>query len=425
MTTIAEREIGTFFGWRVVAGAFVLAAFGWGLGFYGPPIYLHAIRAARGWSLPLVSTAVTLHFVIGALVVANLPALYRRFGVAVVTKAGAALLALGICGWASATAPWQLLLATVPSGVGWAAMGAAAVNAIVAPWFVRARPAALSWAYNGASIGGVVFSPLWVMAVGALGFPAAAAAIGAVAFLTVWLLADLLLSRTPAQMGLTPDGDAPSAPRAASSAPPLADRSVWRDRKFLTLSAGMALGLFAQIGLIAHLYSLLVPALGTQPAGWAMGLATAAAIGGRTLVGWLMPAGADRRRVACASYALQIGGSLALVLAAGSSVPLLLAGVLLFGAGIGNATSLPPLIAQTEFASDDAPRVVALIVAVSQGTYAFAPAVFGLLRDLAPAGGATAVFVAAALLQALAIGALLMGRRRLRRSPHERSDMRG
>jgi MFS family permease len=425
MTTIAERETGTFFGWRVVAGAFVLAAFGWGLGFYGPPIYLHAIRAARGWSLPLVSTAVTLHFVIGALVVANLPALYRRFGVAVVTKAGAALLALGICGWASATAPWQLLLATVPSGVGWAAMGAAAVNAIVAPWFVRARPAALSWAYNGASIGGVVFSPLWVAAVGALGFPAAAAAIGAIAFLTVWLLADLLLSRTPAQMGLTPDGDAPSTPRVAASAPPLADRSVWRDRKFLTLSAGMALGLFAQIGLIAHLYSLLAPALGTQPAGWAMGLATAAAIGGRTLVGWLMPAGADRRFVACASYAVQIGGSVALVLAAGSSVPLLLAGVLLFGIGIGNATSLPPLIAQTEFASDDAPRVVALIVAVSQGTYAFAPAVFGLLRDLAPAGNGAAVFVAAALLQGLAIGAFLMGRRRLRRSPHERSDMRG
>ena len=37
---------------------------------------------------------------------------------------------------------------------------------------------------------------------------------------------------------------------------------LWRDPKFLTLSAGMALGLFAQIGLIAHLFSLLVPALG-------------------------------------------------------------------------------------------------------------------------------------------------------------------
>jgi hypothetical protein len=413
MTTIAEQRTDAFYGWRVAAGAFVLAVFGWGVGFYGPPVFLHAIRATRDWPVALVSTAVTAHFLIGALAAANLPALHRNYGIGPVTKAGAVLLAIGIVGWANAAAPWQLLLATVLSGTGWAVMSAAAINAIVSPWFVRTRPAALSFAYNGGSIGGVVFSPLWVAAIGALGFPAAAAAIGAVTVLAIWLLADLLLSRTPAQMGLAPDGDtALAAPSAVSSAPPLAGRSPWRDLRFLTLAAAMALGLFAQIGLIAHLFSLLAPALGTQAAGWAMGFATAAAIGGRTLVGWLMPDGADRRLVACLSYAMQIAGSLTFILAAGTYAPLLAAGVVLFGAGIGNATSLPPLIAQAEFASDDAPRVVALIVAQSQGTYAFAPAAFGLIRDLAPAGNGAAVFAAAALLQGLAIGAFLMGWRR-------------
>ena len=79
----------------------------------------------------------------------------------------------------------------------------------------------------------------------------------------------------------------------------------------------MAAGLFAQIGLIAHLFSLLVPALGAEAAGLAMGLATAMAIAGRSLVGWLMPAGADRRLVAAASYGVQIVGSLLFILAAG------------------------------------------------------------------------------------------------------------
>ena len=51
----------------------------------------------------------------------------------------------------------------------------------------------------------------------------------------------------------------------------------------------MALGLFAQIGLITHLFSLLVPALGAQRAALAMGLATGSAIAGRTLVGWVSP----------------------------------------------------------------------------------------------------------------------------------------
>ena len=71
----------------------------------------------------------------------------------------------------------------------------------------------------------------------------------------------------------------------------------------------MALGLFAQIGLIAHLFSLLVPALGAQCAGLDGRWPRSAAIAGRMLVGWLMPAGGDRRLIACASYVVQIAGS--------------------------------------------------------------------------------------------------------------------
>jgi hypothetical protein len=73
---------------------------------------------------------------------------------------------------------------------------------------------------------------------------------------------------------------------------------------------------------------------------------------------------------------------------------------------------LPPLIAQVEFASDDVQRVVALIVAVSQASYAFAPAAFGAIRALGPeAAGAMPFFVVAATIQLAAIAALALGRR--------------
>jgi len=148
--------VAKFYGWRIVGAAFVLAFFGWGLGFYGPPVYLHAVREARGFSLGVVSSAVTLHYLAGAIVVANVPALYRRFGLPVVTIAATVLLSVGVAGWATASEPWQLFAATVVSGAGWAAMGAVPVNTAVAPWFVRARPAALGTAYNGASFAGLI-----------------------------------------------------------------------------------------------------------------------------------------------------------------------------------------------------------------------------------------------------------------------------
>ena len=398
-----------FYGWRIVGAAFALAFFGWGLGFYGPPVYLHAVREARGFSLGIVSSAVTVHYLAGAIVVANVPALYRRFGLPAVTIAAAVLLSAGVVGWAVASEPWQLFAATLVSGAGWAAMGAVPVNAAVSPWFVRTRPAALGTAYNGASFAGLVFSPLWVTAIALMGFPLAAAIIGVATIASVTALALRYFGRTPQQMGLEPDGDAVGALVSVTSphARPLRGPALWRDFAFITLATGSSLSLFAQIGLITHLYSLLVPALGAEWAGLVMGVGTGAGMGGRMLVAWLMPADADRRLVACVSYTVQIVGTLLLIVAAGENIPLLLAGVLLFGVGIGNVTSMPPLIAQVEFVKDDVPRVVALNVAIGQATYSFAPAVFGFIRESAGAG---TVFLVAALIYVLAIGALLIGR---------------
>lgn len=398
-----------FFGWRVVWAAFVVAVFGWGVGFYGPPVFLFAVHEARGWSVALVSFAATTHFLLGALVVANLPALHRRIGVAGTTRLGGVLSALGVAGWALAAAPWQLFLATVISGAGWAMTGGAAINAMVAPWFVRRRPAALATAYNGASIGGVILSPLWVALIGGLGFPLAAALIGGAMALALWVLAGRFLAHGPAALGQQPDGDDAGAVAARPPSPhaPLHGRALWRNRRFLTLALGTSLGLFAQIGLIAHLFSLLVAPFGVQLAGFAAGLATACAIAGRTGMGWLMRPGTDRRVAASGNYGLQLAGSLTLLAAGGTEAALLLLGIALFGLGLGNATSLPPMIAQSDFAPADTARVVALVTASSQAVYAFAPAAFGLLRE---GFGAEALFLAAALVQLGAAGVLLSGR---------------
>src|SRR5260370_213265 len=83
------------------------------------------------------------------------------------------------------------------------------------------------------------------------------------------------------------------------------------------------------------------------------------------------PPSAGRRLLAGGGYMAHLAGSLVLICAAGTNVPLLLLGVVLFGIGFGNATSLPPLVAQSEFAERDMQRVVALIVGISQGIYAF------------------------------------------------------
>ena len=259
-----------FFGWSVAWAAFALAAFAWGIGFYGPSIFLHTLHTSRGWSISQISAAITFHFLLSALLIAYLPEIHRRFGIAGTTFGGAVLMGIGLIGWSGAWQPWQLFVAAVPSAAGWATTSGAALNAIVARWFERDRPKAIGLAFNGASVGGVVFVPLWVFLIDRFGFQIAALSVGATAAGVVAFLSARYFNPSPGSLGLAPDGDAASG-SVSKPRPRLSRSEIVRTPRFQTLSAAFALGLFAQIGLLAHLIVRLTPDVGVARAGMQLG----------------------------------------------------------------------------------------------------------------------------------------------------------
>ncbi len=157
--------------------------------------------------------------------------------------------------------------------------------------------------------------------------------------------------------------------------------------------------------MFAHLIARLEPDFGATVAAMAISLTTLCAVLGRTLLGWLLGE-RDRRLAAAANLLMQAVG--ALLLAFGDGVVPLAAGCVLFGLGAGNLTSLPPLIAQREFRPADVGTVVALVTAVNQAVFAFAPAIFGGLRDFT--GRYFVAFFAAAVLQTIAAATVTRGR---------------
>jgi len=380
-------------GWRVVWTAFVVGMFGFGVGFYGPAVYLPALHQARGWSISAISIAITAHYLVGASLIACLPEIWRRLGVGRVTIAGAVLAGAGAIAWASAQQAWQLVPALLLSGAGWAAMSGAALNAIVAPWFEANRPKAISTAFNGASIGGLLFTPLWTALIAGVGLSSAAFVVAAATVGIVCPLAWRYLRHEPAA----------AAPKAE---PPSSRRALLRQPRFVTISAAFALGLFAQLGLFAHLMARLEPDFGAATAALAVSLVTLCAVLGRSALGWLLGEH-DRRMAAAANLLMQMAGSL--LLAFGDGMVPLAAGCVLFGLGVGNLTSLPPLIAQREFRPADVGTVVALVIAINQAIFAFAPAILGTLRDYT--GNYVMAFLIAAAAQAVAAAIIVYGRR--------------
>jgi len=400
-----------FFGWKVVAAAFTTAVFSYGIGFYGPSVFLYALHEKQGWAVAAISAAITTHFLLSAAIVVFLADAHQRFGVAAVTRAAVVCLAVGVLGWGMAQTPWHLFAAAVFTGTGYAATSGAAIIAMVSPWFNRRRAAALSHALNGASAGGVIFVPLWMALIAFVGFAVASALVSVAMLAIVWPLAGRYLRPTPASMGLAPDGDATAPASPPRSRAPAAFRAMLRDRRFITLSAAFALGLFAQIGLITHLVTRLAPDLGDARATSAVTVATICAVTGRLLLAALI-GDLDPRRVAAANLGMQACG--VALLAFGSGAPALFAGCVLLGLGLGNLISLPPLIAQAEFDPADVPRIVGLVTAVNQAAFAFAPAAFGALRDAVesytiPFAAAAGVLLLAAAVVLLPSGAAPAG----------------
>jgi MFS family permease len=393
-----------FFGWSVAWAAFALAVFAWGIGFYGPSVFLQTLYTSRGWSISEISAAVTFHFLLSALLIAHLPEIHRKFGIAGTSFGGALLMGVGLIGWSGAWQPWQLFLAAIPSAAGWATTSGAALNAIVARWFERDRPKAIGLAFNGASVGGVLFVPLWVFLIDRLGFRIAAVSVAAVTVSAVALLSARYFSPTPTSLGLAPDADGASA-TVAKATSRLSRSEIVRTPRFVSLSGAFALGLFAQVGLLSHLILRLTPDVGVASAGLLVSLATICAVLGRTLAGWWI-GDHDRRIAAALNFVVQIIGVLFLIF--GKGWVLLTLGCILFGLGIGNVTSLPPLIAQKEFNREDVVTVVALVVAINQAVFAFAPAIVGAFRD--STSGYVLPFGIVACVQLVAATVVLVGR---------------
>ena len=114
-------------GWRVVFACFMSALFAWGFGFYAHGIYLVQLQAAHGWSTGLISSIVTAHYVLGALLLPRIVEGIGRFGPRAVMLTGIAATTGALLLLPSIDAPWQLALLFVVMAAGWNATSVAPI----------------------------------------------------------------------------------------------------------------------------------------------------------------------------------------------------------------------------------------------------------------------------------------------------------
>jgi predicted MFS family arabinose efflux permease len=393
-----------YHGWWVVFCAFVIALHGWGLGFYGLSLYLVALHKAHGWSPATISSAITFYYVVGAFLVMQVGDVIQKRGARLVVMGGASLMALGVLGLTVIDQPWQLYVAFLFMIPGWAAMGGASINTIIAQWFNRRRGLAASLALNGATCGGLLFAPAFAWAIDNWGF--AKACLAAVVFVlaTLWPLALVTLRARRADEHEA--GDEPGATHEPDGEP-MSRGELLREPRYLTMLGAFSLGLLAQISFITHQVAFLEPTLGLQGAGWAVSLTSVSALVGRLAIGLVIDK-VDRRAASAAVLCVQVA-SMVVLLSTSSTAGLYL-GCILFGFGVGNLITLPGLIVQQEFPRRDFARAVSLNVAINQLVAALGPYLLGVLHDLS--GNYRSSLMVCLMLQAIAAILVLLRPRR-------------
>ena len=369
-------------GWSVVLACGIIAAFSWGLGFYGLGVYLHALNRLHGWSAGLISVAVTVYYALSAGCLVVVGGLIDRRGPRGVLTYGVVTMAAAVALLGLITAPWQLFVVYVVMATSWSCLSSTGLSSTLLPWFGRRQGVAMTLALTGASVGGMVLVPILVALVQRYGFRFATTAVS-VALLAIGLPLVVLVIRgrpTPDQVAVELRRDGPEAPAAEAALQSKAwtRQEVLRVPLLWTLMVPFALALAAQVGFLVHQISVLEPSLGDSRAALTVSATTVAALLGRIVLGVLSDR-VDLRKLSAVNIGTQ-GVALAAMAAWPSPIPLVV-GSLVFGLGVGNLITLPPLLAREEFGPRSFGTVFGLVGAATQAGVALGPGLMGVLHD--------------------------------------------
>ena len=404
----ASPAVPTFYGWRVVAACFVIAAFAWGLGLFGASVYLQAVTSQHGWNISEVASAITLMFLVSASVQRTVGRSIDRFGPRPVLSLGAVCMSIGVALIGQVWSAWQLYPCFVLIGVGWSTLSTTGITATVAPWFERHQGRSMTLAIMGASVGAILGVPLLLWALAGLGLEHGLAAVGLAAILVLLPLIGLVLRyRGPADLGLARDGEmlATAAATAHAAPAPIARRG--RPRLLLwSAAAAFALALTVQIGFITHHVALATPQLGFAGAGLLVSATGATAFIGRLVLAAIVDK-VHVRGLACLIMGVQTAALVAISVWPIPSV--LIGGSLVYGSGIGHITTLGPIVVRREFGPEAFGATYGQAATVIQLVSALGPALLGVLRDWL-GGYGPGLAMAAVLTTAAAIALLVGGR---------------
>jgi OFA family oxalate/formate antiporter-like MFS transporter len=394
-----------FYGWRIVAAAFVVLFTAYGAQ-YCFSVFFAALLDEFRWSRAGLSGVFSL-YAFGYCVV-GFPAgrLTDRWGPRAVVTAGGVFLGGALAAMALVRHLWEPYV--IYGVLGALGMGTAYVpcNSTVVKWFARRRGLAIGVASTGASLGTVALPPLAHRAVAAVGWRTAYVLFGVGVFAAL-ALAATVLRRDPRSLGLRPDGD-DATPSPSQGRPGRAWnlRGAVGTPAFWLITAAFTASWLAVFIPLVHLVPFAQDlGYGAGTGAWLVSALGAGAVGGRLVMGAVSDR-VGRRPAIVTAMVMQAGAFVGF--AAVQGLHALVVTAIAFGFAYGTVSALFPAIIGDFFGPEQAGSLVGFVFAFAGALAAWGPLAAGLVYDAT--GGYGLIFRVAACANVLAAVLLSLAR---------------
>ena len=368
-----------FYGWWVVAAAFMNLFLTVGVVFYGLPVFYPELVKNLGFNRSQVTEGILIGFVIVAPFVGYLGSLIDRRGARSVIRFGLVFVGvpLILMGWM--THLWQYYLLSIAEVIGYILTGPIPNQVLIARWFRAARGRAMGYAYLGLGVGGAVSPILVHFLISHYGWRRAFEVVGILILVVLLPIAQWVTRSAPADMGLAPDGvEAPPA-EAAGPAVVFDLRRVARSANFWLILIGSSLVIGA-IGTVIQQFVLFL-----QDQKYTLGQASVissgllfAGLAGRVIVGYM----ADRfqKKNVMATFYLVLALAIPLLFFARFPVAAW-SFAIVFGFAMGADYMLIPLVTAECFGLATLGKLLAVIIMANSLGQWVGPWVAGLIFD--------------------------------------------
>lgn len=368
---------GSFPGWWVVAGCFMVLFVSSALGFYGMSVYLNAFSKQFGWEISGLSIATTFFFLIGGLWNVMVARLIDRFDVRWVMYGGAALGSVTLWLLGQVTQRWQLFAVYAVFAIAWSSSGLTAATTVVTRWFHAKRSMAIAAASSGLSVGGIILTPIVKSLIDSRQLSGSGLWMAIIWFVGISVPTFLVIRPDPHALGWMPDGE-PKPDNHVVDLPGVALADAIRTKFFWVVTVGYVLVMGAQVGAIQQIVKLVEERTTPGTAALATSVLSGASVVFRLVGGRIIP------KFPLAKFMVFVatiqGTAIVIIGQMDSTVPLMLS-IGLFGAMVGNVLMMQSLLIAQRFGVRDYAKISARSGLISLSGTAIGPILIGTIRD--------------------------------------------